>query len=280
MSAADVVEAIQRETPNGKGWVRANCPRCPTRAGKVDRVRSLGYQVQTGWFHCFRCGAKGWIKGNRPEYSGAHFDDEPIEPVKEPDGFYRIAEEPGCSSMVGQCAIRYLEGRGVGLDAARDANIGVCACGKFANRVIIPILSDDREWVWFVGRALAKNDAKRYMYPSGARNGIMFNHSALFVKTDEPVIAVEGCFDALPYRPDGVAVLGKPTEAHIEAFKLARRPVCVVLDGDAWQEGEMLALRLRFEGVRAGALRLPPKTDPDEVDPDELRELARQSLDA
>ena len=56
----------------------------------------------------------------------------------------------------------------------------------------------------------------------------------------------------------------------LEAMKQAKRPIAIVPDGDAWQDGWILAARLRFLGLRAGYVRLPPKMDPDEVDRDWL----------
>ena len=106
----------------------------------------------------------------------------------------------------------------------------------------------------------------------------MFNEAALAEVTDEPALVVEGPFDALAYWPQAVAVLGKPTEPQMLTLLRAVRPVVVVLDGDAWQEAEMLAWRLRFEGQRAGWVRLPPMVDPDEVDPAWLREEARRAI--
>jgi DNA primase len=108
----------------------------------------------------------------------------------------------------------------------------------------------------------------------------MFNHATLLKETDTPAIIVEGVFDAIAFWPDAVAVLGKPTPAQVYALASARRPIAVVLDGDAWEEGEMLALKLRFEGQRAGSVHLPPRVDPDEVDRDWLRAEARSSLGA
>ena len=49
--------------------------------------------------------------------------------------------------------------------------------------------------------------------------------------------------------------------------------------GDAWEEGWALAMRLRLHGMRAGSVRLPPRKDPDQVDPAWLRAAARASLD-
>ena len=91
------------------------------------------------------------------------------------------------------------------------------------------------------------------------------------VETDEPVMVVEGCFDALPYWPDAAALLGKPGEAQVRSLLEAKRPVVVVLDGDSWEEGMMLSMDLELQGQRSGYVRLPPKQDPNSVDHNWLR---------
>jgi DNA primase len=107
---------------------------------------------------------------------------------------------------------------------------------------------------------------------------VLYNAQALSLETDVPVLVVEGTLDALAHWPDSVALLGKHGKAQVEWLLASRRPVCVVLDGDAWSEGEMLALRLSFAGVRAGSVRLEPKQDPDEVPKAELMRRALASL--
>jgi len=91
-------------------------------------------------------------------------------------------------------------------------------------------------------------------------------------------MVVEGVFDALALYPNAVAVLGKASEAQMEALQESKRPVVIVLDGDAWQEGWAMAARLKFKGQRAGSVRLPPKLDPDEVDPAWLQEEVKKAL--
>jgi DNA primase len=89
---------------------------------------------------------------------------------------------------------------------------------------------------------------------------------------------VEGVFDALALWPDAVAVLGKPSDQQVDALINAKRPVVIVLDGDAWLEGKWLAARLCLRGKRAGHIRLPPGVDPDEVDRKELEQQAMEAL--
>jgi hypothetical protein len=133
----------------------------------------------------------------------------------------------------------------------------------------------------------------KYLCARGSWRGqSIYNHAALLEQTDDPAIVVEGVIDAISVWPCGVALLGlsggtrdgagrvasrgMPTVEQVDALSLARRPLAVVLDGDAWEEGEATALQLRLLGARAGYVRLPPRTDPDEVPASWLLEEARR----
>jgi DNA primase len=105
-----------------------------------------------------------------------------------------------------------------------------------------------------------------YCYPRGMnRDGLLYNAPALQEQTARPCYIVEGSLDALALWPDAVAVLGKPLKSQLRILAAAKRPLVVALDGDAWNEGQALAWTLQSLGVRAASVRLPPKTDPDEV---------------
>jgi DNA primase len=110
-----------------------------------------------------------------------------------------------------------------------------------------------------------------------ARGEIVYNVRAAWLG-EAPLFIVEGAFDALALWPDGLALLGKPSPPQIELLVECSRPVVVVLDGDAWEEGWALAQRIRFRGKRAGSIRLPPCTDPDEVPRQWLDEEAERCL--
>ena len=240
---------------------------------KVDRKRSLSYQALTGCYKCFRCGASG-----RAEFTeGAETYEPRIEIIKQPDCFYDLSQEPGRTSL--DCAPfrKYVFTR-MSERVLSQTHVGACLAGNMDGRVIVPMFANDgTTWCWYVGRTINPGVSKKYLYPRGSRKGIIYNHAALLVETDEPVIVTEGCFDVFPFWPNAVALLGKVTEEQYEALLVARRPVCVVLDGDAWQEGAMLALRLQMCGQRATALKLEPKKDPDDC-VEEVRYLARRSF--
>ena len=198
------------------------------------------------------------------------------------EGYLPIWEGDGARAIVAQPARDYLARRGVDQSLCRAAKIGACLRGQYAGRIIVPVLGRaGQEWLGWVGRTWANGAAKPYLnLPGPWRSAVLYNHAAVHEPVEDALYIVEGVFDALALWPDGVAVLGKPSIAQIEALAQAQRPVVALLDGDAWVEGWSLALRLRMMGVRAGAVRLPPRTDPDEVDRADLWEAARASLGA
>jgi DNA primase len=279
--AALVRAAMDDARPSGAGWVRCYCPICPLRLGKVDRKRSLGIKPESNCYHCFRCSAHGWL-GDVPE--GIRRMAPQVDPAKQaearrpPEGFAELSRNADAVSLAPARA--YLRGRGIREELWAEAGIGACATGRMAGRVVVPIRGLDGDWVGWVSRTWTKKAPRPYLYPEGMPRGVvLYNHDALLVETDEPVLVVEGVFDVLALWPSAVALLGKASAWQVQALAACPRPVAVVMDGDAHDEGFALAARLRLEGQRAGSVTLPPRADPDEVPLPRLRELARRSLD-
>lgn len=278
-----VANAVMHLTPNLKGWIRANCPVCEMRLGKADSKRSFGFNVKTLRFECYRCEVKDYL--GRPPEDYTQFtdamDDAPAAPtfLDPPEGFCELGTEPGRTAMMLGDARDYLAARGLSEQMIYEARIGACSRGYWAGRIIIPVLSPEGAWLWYVGRQWWKGGDKPYLYPQGGRQGCLYNSAALLVETEEPVLVVEGCFDALAYWPNAVAVLGKPTDDQLDALASCKRPVAVVLDGDAFDDGWAFAMRLRLAGQRAGSVKLPPRIDPDEVDHDVLRDAALRAIE-
>lgn len=276
----------------GRGWVRANCPLCEGSTGKADQKMSLGLNTATGGFVCHKCGAKGYLPPDLLEatpYDGlAEPETEGEQKVEAADGYVPIFSEPGASAVTLEPYRRYVLGRGVSEEAAAEALVGASAAGRFAGRVIVPHVALDGSWAGWVGRHLY-GGVPVYRYPRGMRRDRLWNERALAVETDEPVMLVEGVFDALPYWPDAAAFLGKPSVAHVEAVLASRRPVCVVLDGDAHEEGWAFAQKLRFMalerelGLAVSSLRLEPGIDPGKLGQDGcagwLRACVRKTIE-
>ena len=276
---AKVERAISQGRASGDGWVRSRCPFCVERTGKEDRRGAFSFNTVSGWCLCFKCGLKGRVEGfeNAPIVAAEEEREFGPDAFKPPESFVELA---GDDSFTLQPARDYLTGRGVPEAIWKQAHVGACWKGRYAGRVVFPILAAG-EWLGFISRLHRKAEPGEasYLYPEWLkRKNTLYNFEALHVVTDEPVIVVEGALDALAYWPDSVAVLGKPSQEQTFMLADTHRPVAVVMDGDAWAEGMELSLKLQLEGQRAGFVRLPPRTDPDEVDRTWLREEARRCI--
>jgi hypothetical protein len=293
MSAPYEREWAVRSAARAKGggaWKRGVCEACPARVGKDDGKAKFNFNTRTGGFSCRRCGFKGRLRPHELDSIGYVIEEiERAEPytgpaiIAPPEGFTPLYEEPGWSASVFNAAHAYLARRGITPELMLEAGIGACASGKMNGRVVVPILApqDPATWFGYSARATWPDAFVKYLYPPGMdREHIVYNHDALLAETDAPAIIVEGVFDALALWPDAVAVLGKVSEGQMEALLSARRPLAVAMDGDAWAEGWALAARLRFEGARAGFVKLPPALDPATVPAEELRAEACACIDA
>lgn len=306
-STSDLLNSVLPDAKlTASGWWVTRCPFCIARVGTPGRGRKLGVRDDTGVYHCFRCGAVGKVPGARARDLKRMTEQraaQRVGPVENeafsfPESFTTLHDEPGRSALSLEDARAYVAGRKVSDDVQRAVRLGACTRGKFAGRVVVPLFPDLTHDVvgpqkgstpdlWgFIGRAwVAKEDCDTpYLYPMGMPKGVvLYNQPALWRATEEPLGVVEGSFDTFPLYPDGAAVLGDVGDMSDEQFWMlvdARRPVCAIPDGDAWAKGLGIALRLRIEGQRAGCVVLPPKTDPDEVPTDLLREHMRRAIEA
>lgn len=278
---AKVLKALSTARPGRNNWRKMNCPFCITRRNKEDKTRALSFLMNVGVYKCWRCKIKGRL-GEIPSYLKNY--EAPaivIEALDPPEGFSSFATAGGLLQSAPYW--KYLTERGVTADTAIKLEMGYCHEGRYRGRVIVPLLGDDGSWLGWVGRATWKKAAMKYIYPDDWIRGVLlYNEDALGIETDVPCLLVEGVFDELYYHPNSAALLGTPyTEYQMASLIDARRPVVAVLDGDAWELAETITMRLRFEGKRAGTIKLPPKMDPDEiaVDPDIVLDWAVLSLD-
>ncbi len=285
MSARDelVLDAVAGKRSSRTGWVRGNCPFCEVRHGTPDRKGCLGLELDSGDWHCFRCGARGLVQIDPDllvESRSRKKKTEPKPKIELPDGFFRLFEEPGLSMWFADAAREYLLRRGIGPSVGRTAGIGAVLAGRYRGRVVAPLFdAKDEQVVGWSARLFVGGDAPKYLYPSGMeRQTLLYNGGALSARTEDPIYVVEGVFDALPLWPDAVACLGQPSPGQLDALVSTARPVVCLLDGDAWRKSQALALKLRTRGQRVAWVRLPPKTDPGGSDPAVLRSAAAQAL--
>lgn len=275
-----ILDAISGRRPNSKGRIRANCPMCMLVTGKTDRKQCLDLNTNGGWWKCYRCSSSGRVSAmpfdlSTVQQEGRKEEEKP--PVVMPEGFVPLWKAEGKAAITTKPALRYLETRRISPEMVAAARIGACVRGPFAGRIVIPIYRGGK-LAGYVGRAWQKKVERKYMYNAGFERAItLYNEDALYVTTAEPVLIVEGVFDTFPFWPHACAVLGKPSEDQIKMMVNARRPIAIVLDGDAHREGAALAMGLRRHGKRVVSLRLNAGVDPDEI-PDEVLRRARAAF--
>ena len=282
---SDLLEAVSGSKPKSRGKRWGICPRCEERTGKPDRHGKLAVWP-SGFVKCYKCDLLAFIESYAVEDHelAAAQEAEPL--VEVPEGYTPLYREVDGTVVDGAArslkpARDHLRVRGLLPDPLYRNEVGATARGRYAQRIVFPFVREDGEWVGFVARTwLDKRDEPRkYLNSVGfAREAYLYNRRALDVVTEKPAFIVEGAPDALALWPDGVAVLGKVSEGQKDLFRAARRPIVMAGDGDAWAEGEALALELRIEGQRVGALRLAAGLDPDEIDRAELDAAALESL--
>lgn len=261
-------------------WFRINCPYCVFRTGKADRRQSMGLRLDSGYAHCFKCN----VRTKTDKVESLSLSDLQIRlpsqdeapKITEPANFRLLKEND--LDHENEEAFAYLRSRNVPVSTIEGIGMGSCYWGHAAGRVVIPIKSVSGEWVGWVGRDWTGDAPLRYMYPKGFRRELfVFNEAALHREDDSPVMIVEGVFDAVPYWPNAVAVLGKPANNHVEIVRKSKRKVAVCLDGDAWEAGWAFARRLRMRGCAAAAIRLPPDKDPGNIDKNVLRKMVEEA---
>jgi hypothetical protein len=258
------------------GKHRIACPACE-ESGKRDVKKSLGINMDAGFFHCFRCGVSGKLRDTPTDLIEEEETQSP-----QPSWFVPVGYGPGASAESTAPVRDYLASRRIDHNVIVEADLGTAFEGHAAGRVVCPLKQGGDDWWGYSARLIGKvaNPATpKYVYPKGMHFGRrMYNQHVLSVPTEQPAIVTEGVFDALSQWPNGIALLGKPSERHIQSLCLAWRPVVIVLDGDATKDAWQLAVRLRLESVPSGMVQLPVGLDPDEVDREWLEREAVKSL--
>lgn len=279
-----VTEALRSGSSNAS-TIRAVCPFCVS-AGHRTRKPNLYLRKRTGWWFCWRCHKRGRLSG----YEGQiELDERSLDiPLFEPPPGW--AEIGHYGSLLTYPARNYALSRGIPSRAIGEARMGISLDKPeqvgpekpqdFRNRLVIPILgTDGQTWLGYVGRSLEKKSSLPYLYARGmARGRMLYNQRALYADTEEPLLGVEGTLDTAYLWPDSVAFLGTVNEFQIDLLTETKRPFVAVLDGDDWRRGEALAATLSHHGLRTGSVKLPPKSDVDNVPRSWLDEEIRRAL--
>ena len=110
--------------------------------------------------------------------------------------------------------------------------MGYCTEGRYGGRIIVPSFNNSGDLNYFIARSYVGHRMK-YLNPPVSKN-VVFNE--LYVDWDEPVVIVEGVFDAITVGQNGIPILGSSLREESKLFQalvLNDTPVYLALDEDA-----------------------------------------------
>lgn len=273
----------------GADWIGIKCRYCN------DHANHLGFNVRTMQMSCFKCGQTGDILTFIMDQEGLEFSDalhvleafqrpgvrqKPERKKVERQDYTVLPKEhvPLISSDLPRVVHGYLRRRRLPTSLVDEWRLGYCAYGREAFRIIAPVYLDGRLVSW-VGVDATGEARVKYKDCPQERAIIMNKH--LVYGADEAfqerqLIIVEGVVDKWRMGRAAVSLFGKKATREQLAL-LARkvpkgRQVKVLLDADAYAEGERLANNLAalFDRVR---LILLDEGDPAELSDQGVREV-------
>ncbi len=111
--------------------------------------------------------------------------------------------------------------------------------GRYGGRIIIPSFNNDGDCNYFIARSYVGH-YRRYLNPPCGRD-IIFNE--LNIDWDEPIILVEGVFDAIVAGDNAIPILGSTLREDsrlFQAIEIHDTPVYIALDPDAEKKAQWI----------------------------------------
>jgi DNA primase len=181
----------------------------------------------------------------------------------------------------------YFAERGLTHDTVLAFGLGYCGKGSMAGRIVIPIHNVKGELVAYAGRWPGEpaDDAPKYKLPTGFRKSMeVFNlHRAIEDAPEEPLLIVEGFFDAIRLWQNGaskvVAIMGSNFSPAQESLILGQTApdtrILVMLDeDDAGRTGrDNIVLRLALHRFVRACQFENEGFQPEHLEPEQLADL-------
>jgi DNA primase len=270
-----LVEVLGRYYRSGSEYL-FGCPKCD------HDKRKLSVNLDKGVFKCWICGYSGLklaslVKRYGPysEYTRwtdidgsvdiASFDDlfatkeEEVHEIRVslPDSFKTLTGHS--KGFPARHAGNYLKSRNITRDDILRWKIGFCDDGDYEGRICIPSFDGNGNLNYFIARGYGRQYPK-YKNPPASRD-IIFND--LYVDWDEPIVLVEGVFDAI-VAGNAVPILGsvlKETSKLFQKIIREKSTVYIALDPDAkYKEQKIINSLLEYD-IKVYKINVEPFDD-------------------
>ena len=141
--------------------------------------------------------------------------------------------------------------------------IGYCEEGPYAGMVIIPSYNEMNNLNYYVGRSYYDNATIRHKNPPVSKDIIGFENQ---INWKEPVIIVEGAFDAISSKRNAIPLFGKKILGNLRSKILTEKvqKLYIALDNDAFNDSVKEIEYFLNNGVEVYLVKLSGK-DPNEM---------------
>ena len=196
-----------------------NCPKCNHHKPKLEVNLHTDENGQNP-FECWVCGFKGrTIKSLLKQLQvpaeqayeilkyvrkGDEVGYAPTSVVELPKEFQSLYNA-STTSIIANKVKRYLYKRGFTDRDFLKYNIGYCTSGQYTGRVIVPSYGENNQLNFFVARTF-EDAYHKYRNPECSKDIIGFEN---LINWSQPIILVEGVFDAIAVKRNAVPILGK-----------------------------------------------------------------------
>ena len=146
-------------------------------------------------------------------------------------------------------ALSYLRRRDIEREEIITWKIGCCSNGLYKDRIIIPSFDKDGDINYFIARSFTKAAFPKYKNPTASKK-IIFNE--LFIDFEQPLVIVEGVFDAINAGGNIVPILGSTLDEQHPLFQKIiehNTTIYLALDHDAQKKEVSIARSLRAYGI-------------------------------
>lgn len=253
-----------------------NCPKCNHHKPKLEVNLHTDENGQNP-FECWVCGFKGrTIKSLLKQLQvpaeqayeilkyvrkGDEVGYAPTSVVELPKEFQSLYEAT-TTSIIANKVRRYLYKRGFTDRDFLKYNIGYCTSGEYTGRVIVPSYNENNQLNFFVGRTF-EDAYHKYRNPECSKDIIGFEN---LINWSQPIILVEGVFDAIAVKRNAVPILGKSlSKALIKKIVSSTvEDIYIALDRDALKKALQYVEQFLNMGKKVYLVDMQDK-DPSEM---------------
>lgn len=250
---------------DSSGQISYDCPVCSYEIKELDHSDGKGnleINYKLGLYKCWACsethGTRGGLrylikkhgaKKHLKKYDLLRPDDVNIgkkeyKPVKLPKEFnlFYTASEGLKMTHHYKRAMSYLRSRNVTDELIKKYTMGFCYTGEYADRIIIPSYDDDMDLNFFIARSYDTRAKLKYKNPEAQKEIIIWNEH--LIDWEDTIYLVEGPFDSI-FLPNSIPMLGKVLSERLFSMIYEKaKKIVIVLDGDAYADGEKLYHKL------------------------------------